>query len=704
MSHSSPHPQVISFPRRHATTRRFTLGAPRSFSVSDDGSRVLFLRSSGPEDPQNSLWVVEPGEAARAVFDATGSTSGSLTDAERARRERMREQASGVVSFAARPDCTEAVFALAGQLYKSEVSTGESVELASDGNVFDPQFEPGADRIAYVSGSTLRLTSGADDQLVPGTDEGGDLVSWGSAEFVAAEEMGRGRGYWWSPEGQQMAVCRVDTAPVEEWWISSPERPAVAPRSIRYPAAGTENADVQLWIVDVDEGPVHQIDWQQGEFEYLADVKWGEQLLLTVQTRDQRVRVVLVADPSTGDVTEIQRDTDDRWVELFANTPHASSLGLVTIADDAHARRVSIDGEFVSGVDVNVRQFVGVVDHTVLVTVTTDATNSVLARLERDGSLELLSSVDHFTSVVCKGGTMVVTEAGPDIDTSYEVTWTDGTTTTLESYASSPGFPCTPEFHVVAERSLNLALCLPEGHDGSPLPVLLDPYGGPHAQRVLRVRNAHASSQWFAEQGFAVVVIDGRGTPGRGPAFEREIYGDFATKVLDDQIEALEALAAVRSEIDLGRVGMRGWSFGGYLAALAVMRRPDAVHAAIAGAPVTDWRLYDTHYTERYLGHPNEHPEHYEQSGLISDAPSLDRPLMLIHGLADDNVVAAHTLTLSQALLEAGRAHEVLPLSGVTHMTPQEQVAENLLHLQRDFLLTHLSRDTGSDPFPPKGV
>jgi len=122
-----------------------------------------------------------------------------------------------------------------------------------------------------------------------------------------------------------------------------------------------------------------------------------------------------------------------------------------------------------------------------------------------------------------------------------------------------------------------------------------------------------------------------------------------------------------------------------------VLRRPDAVHVAVAGAPVTDWRLYDTHYTERYLGHPDEHPEHYEQSGLIADAASLTRPLMLIHGLADDNVVAAHTLTLSQALLEAGRAHEVLPLSGVTHMTPQEQVAENLLHLQRDFLRTHLS-------------
>ena len=222
--------------------------------------------------------------------------------------------------------------------------------------------------------------------------------------------------------------------------------------------------------------------------------------------------------------------------------------------------------------------------------------------------------------------------------------------------------------------------------------MLVDPYGGPHAQRVLLARNAYATSQWFAEQGFAVVVIDGRGTPGRGPAFEREVWGDLAAPVLDDQIDALQALADVRSEVDLDRVGIRGWSFGGYLAALAVIRRPDVFHAAVAGAPVTDWRLYDTHYTERYLGHPDVHPDHYEVTSLLGEAGDLTRPLLLIHGLADDNVVAAHTLQLSRALLEAGRPHSVLPLAGITHMTPQEQVAENLLHLQRDFLAGALAQ------------
>ena len=218
--------------------------------------------------------------------------------------------------------------------------------------------------------------------------------------------------------------------------------------------------------------------------------------------------------------------------------------------------------------------------------------------------------------------------------------------------------------------------------------MLLDPYGGPHAQRVLKARSAYLTAQWFAEQGFAVVIADGRGTPGRGPEWERAVAGDLAGPVLEDQVDALREAAARFADLDTDRVAIRGWSFGGYLAALAVLRRPDVFGAAIAGAPVTDWRLYDTHYTERYLGFPDPDPEAYDRSSLITLAERAGepRPLMLIHGLADDNVVVAHTLRLSGALLAAGYPHRVLPLSGITHMTSQAAVAENMLLLQLDFL------------------
>ncbi len=270
----------------------------------------------------------------------------------------------------------------------------------------------------------------------------------------------------------------------------------------------------------------------------------------------------------------------------------------------------------------------------------------------------------------------------------------------LTSHAETPSIAPNVTLLRAGERDLATAVLLPNGRDpddDTPLPVLMDPYGGPHAQRVTASHNAYLSSQWFADQGFAVIVADGRGTPGRGAEWERAVRHDLANPPLDDQVDALHACAERFSFLDLDRVAIRGWSFGGYLAALAVLTRPDVFHAAIAGAPVTEWRLYDTHYTERYLGDPNidDGAAVYDANSLLPIASQLERPLLLIHGLADDNVVAAHTLRLSSALLAAGRPHEVLPLVGVTHMTPQEVVAENILRHQLDFLSRALGPESG---------
>ncbi len=239
----------------------------------------------------------------------------------------------------------------------------------------------------------------------------------------------------------------------------------------------------------------------------------------------------------------------------------------------------------------------------------------------------------------------------------------------VTSYAVTPPIEPNLRLLTVGERRLRAALLLPTGYqpgDG-PLPVLLDPYGGPRAQRVLASRNAFLASQWLADQGFAVLIADGRGTPGRGPAWDREIAFDFAGITLADQVDALHAVAADHPELDLSRVAIRGWSYGGYLSALAVLRRPDVFHAAIAGAPVTDWRLYDTHYTERYLGHPDERPEVYQRNSLIDDAPNLTRPLLIIHGLADDNVVVAHLLNPSRPQ-PAGGGPIRMPNRGQTNL------------------------------------
>ena len=701
-----------SFPRRQALTRRFTLGEPRDIRVSDDGARVVFLRSSGPVDPVNSLWVLDVvAGAERLVVDPrhlTGpSDSQNVPPAERARRERVRETGSGIVSYDVDGALTAAVFALDGRLWRvSLVDRGPPEPLAASPGAFDPRLSPDGDRVAYVAGPSLRVTGDADgDRDV--VHEAGETVTWGSAEFVAAEEMGRTRGHWWSPDGRRLLAARVDTSPVPRWWIADPAWPDAHPVEIRYPMAGTDNAEVSLAVFDVDHpgagGPV-AVAWDEDGWEYLAAVSWtADGLLLTVQTRDQRTLGVLRAAPDAGDCRLLRSITDDSWVELVPGVPRLVGDRLLTVENRGSARRLCGDGEPLTGDRVQVRAVHHADGDGVTVTASVDPAEVHVARVGWDGALEWLTTGPGVNGVAAGGDTVVV--AGRSLDHSGRRCTVRSRRRAepdllIESYAAEPGLEMNVEIVELGPRRLVSALVLPSrpaaaGH--GPLPVLLDPYGGPHVQRVQRAEALFHTSQWFAEAGFAVLVVDGRGTPGRGPAFERAVRGDLAGPVLEDQIEALHAAADRYPVLDLARVAIRGWSFGGYLAALAVLRRPDVFAAAIAGAPVTDWRLYDTHYTERYLGHPATEPGNYERTDLGPLAPGLQRPLMLIHGLADDNVVAAHTLRLSRALTEAGRAHTVLPLSGITHMTPQEEVAENLLLLQLRFLQDALGLQSSND-------
>jgi dipeptidyl-peptidase-4 len=408
--------------------------------------------------------------------------------------------------------------------------------------------------------------------------------------------------------------------------------------------------------------------------------------------------MTLKVDEITGETEVLAHDYDDAWVELVPGAPRLLDDGtLVTVADRDGARRLVVAGEPVTPSDLQVRTVLAAdVDSiTFQANPIDDATSLHVWRRSADGELTAITDEPGIHSVTEQGGTTVVRTAVMErAGTTVSVSSRSGGGHLIGSHAEQPLIEPNVQFFRTDDNGLSTALLLPSGHDGTSttvrLPVLLDPYGGPHALRVQRAHNAFLTSQWFADQGFAVVVTDGRGTPGRGSAWERAVHGDLATLPLDDQIEALRHVAEQTSMLDLRRVAIRGWSFGGYLAALAVLRRPDIFHAAIAGAPVTEWRLYDTHYTERYLGDPNISPDTYDASSLIPMAAQLERPLLLIHGLADDNVVAAHTLQLSSALLAAGRPHEVLPLVGVTHMTPQEQVAENLLLHQLEFLLRAL--------------
>jgi dipeptidyl-peptidase-4 len=390
-----------------------------------------------------------------------------------------------------------------------------------------------------------------------------------------------------------------------------------------------------------------------------------------------------------------QVETSDTWVDLVPGSPASLSNGtIVSVADRDGVKRLLIGGSPVTPDSVDVRHIIAANDDAVVfMAIDTMRPESwtIWSWDTSTSTLRQLSESDGVHSASVGGSTLVLRRSSLTMRrASVCVRSLDDPLAVLADIQSMSEIPLVEpnvRFLRAGSRGIPCAVVLPKHVPaGSRLPVLMDPYGGPHAQRVVDSYTAHCTSQWFADQGFAVIVADGRGTPGLGTEWERSIHHDLATAVLDDQVEALTSVAHEYDFIDTSRVAIRGWSFGGYLAALAVLRRPDVFHAAVAGAPVTDWRLYDTHYTERYLGDPNVDDSPYERTSLIALADRLARPLLLIHGLADDNVVAAHTLQLSAALLAAGKPHEVLPLSGVTHMTPQAVVAENLLLHQLDFL------------------
>jgi dipeptidyl-peptidase-4 len=694
-----------SFPRRQARTRRFTLGVPRGFTISADGRRVLFLRSQGGTDPVTCLWSLDTDTGAeRLVADprTLGDPDAELPTEERARRERSREQAGGIVGYATDQAVELAAFTLAGTLYLADLVTQGATPrpVRTPPGVVDPGPDPAGDRVAYVSGGALWLYDRATGTSTALAEPETPTVRYGLADFIAAEEMGRMRGYWWSPTGDAVLVARVDDAPVRRWYLADPANPERPATEQPYPAAGTANAVTELYLLGRD-GSRTRVSWPGGE-EYLADAHWDDHgLLVTVLPRDQRAIRVLRVDPVTGAAaqTPVVQNTDEHWVDIVSGVPaHLESGALVWTADAEDARRLVVSGELVTPPHLRVRSVADVDGVTVLFAASEDPGEVRLWTYHPGDGLRCLTPEPGVYGGRRRAGTTVISGQTLDEDgVRVEVRRADGGSVPIASLSESPGL--TPRVSPVRPRSDTRAVplgprtvvLLPADHrPGQRLPVLLDPYGGPHAQRVLATRAAYLTSQWFADQGFAVVVADGRGTPGRGPAYERAVAGDLAGPVLEDQVAALELAAAQYPDLDTTRVGIRGWSFGGYLAALAVLRRPDVFHAAVAGAPVTDWELYDTCYTERYLGHPATAPEAYQRSALLGDAAKLSRPLLLIHGLADDNVVAAHTLRLSAALLAAGRPHSVLPLSGVTHMTPQEEVAENLLLLQVDFLRSAL--------------
>lgn len=686
-----------TYPELVAQTNHFRQGAPRSFSISATANRALFVRSKSAETNQLDLWMIEnldtnPTERCVVESSSLFSDSENLSAAERARRERLRESGAGITSSSTDELMTTVAFPLSGQLWISDFSTRLSTRIGEYESVVDPKINRRGDSVAFTDGSDFVVYNLTSDAEVFRLSAESETVSYGLADFVSSEELSRYRGHWWAPNGDDLLVQRTDEAKVAVRWISDPTHPDQGARAHRYPMAGETNPAVSLFHVDLNTGTKNEVLWDHAKYEYLEDIDWnGNTALVTLLSRNQRTRSVNMLVETQ--LEELQQMTDSAWLDCGTGSPVWAGTALVTTNENPKAREILIDGNAVNLNNRHVDSILAVDEKHIVATVYNAPWELEVVSISIDGStVKSLSDPHGFANAITNGDLAIVIQHDLESKLPQYLVKRDGVVIhTINSLSVEPPIDVDVD---ISQTSTGIATAViwPKHHKkGShKLPVIVAIYGGPHHSEVTASRLGYADEQWLANQGFCVVVIDNRGTSGQNPAFERELFNDLSDVVLLDQVAALQELADANPDMDLDRVGIHGWSFGGFLAALAVLDKPEVYKAAWAGAPVTDWGLYDTAYTERYLGHPTEQPDVYKANSLIEKAHKLERPLMLIHGLADDNVLAAHSLQFSGALLAAGKAHQFLPLAGVSHMTPQAEITKNLMLLMREFFKTNL--------------
>lgn len=693
-----------------AATFNFRLGVPTALAITADGS-VLFRRTPA-RDFAADLFELAPDGTVTTLLSATEQLAGgaeALSDAEKARRERTRTATRGVVDIDVSDDGKTVLVPLGGDLTLLHRGGAASTVLHPSGEAYDPHLAPDGSLVAFVRDGDLYVTG----PQVPETrlTTHPDGFEYGVADFAAQEELARRRGFWWSPDSKSIVFQRSDTRLVDTLYVADARHPEKPPVPFKYPRAGTANAIVDLGVLEVaaalatPSAPTapRWLTWDHAKYEYLAQVSWSEHgpLAVVLLDRDQTDATLLALDPATGAAATLVTEHDDAWVNVDAGGPTwlDDGSGFLWMTERPGAWTLELhgpDGSLVRALtapELGLRALAGVDARGAIVEASPDPTRTDIYRIPfAGGAPERLGTADGVASVVvAKHGAVVIDSQLAAGGRQIEVV-SAASRHTLPSVAERPSLVPTTVLETVelGGRTHHVAITRPRTFAaGRKYPVLLKVYGGPHAQMVEAARDGYVMDQWYADAGFIVVRSDGRGTPARGRAWERAILRDLITIPLADQIDALQAVGARYPELDLARVGVTGWSFGGYFSAMAVLLRPDVFAAGVAGAPVTDWSLYDTAYTERYMKTPTENPAGYASTSALTHAAKLTRPLLVIHGITDDNVHFAHTLAFIEALYVAGKRAEVITLSA-THMVPDPKLNLAREQTQIDFFRTHL--------------
>ena len=707
-----------------AATHNFRLGMPTHCAVTADGGAGLFLRSE-PRNVKQGLYKVDVKsgeERLLASADQVLAAPEKLTPEERARRERLRITTTGFTSFELTKDELGILLPLSGHLFFFDRLTGKTRALATGDGVLDPHLSPDGKRVAYVRNDdvfVIDVAEGAKEEQV--TKGGTESKPHGVSEFASQEEFDRDRGFYFSPDGQQLAFEEADQSKVETLFITDPGHPENPPDKAFYPRAGTKNADVRFGLVSTHGGTPTWVQWDRQKFPYVAKVTWDEGAPLTfwVLDRAQQNGQLLATDAKTGATRVLLAEHDDAWLNVDTSVPRwladGKSFLWSTERDGAWALELrTLDGAGTKArtllpagkgyrevadldPDKGIAQVKANTDPTMqsLVTISL-ADGAVTASYGDGGYADAAFGRSHVAFAAYEGSLDQYPHLrviAPTVRRELMIT------------AERPAWLPNAELRAVGPDKTRVAVVRPRSFiAGHKYPVLDAAYGGPGVNLVARDAFRFIRSQFVADSLDAIVVdIDAQGTPYRDRAWERALRGKLATTPVEGHVAAIRALALEIPEMDLGRVGVYGWSFGGYFAAAAVLLRPELYKVGVAGAAPADWREYDTAYTERYLGMPDVDKTAYDAASLLvmstREAP-VPRPLMLLHGTADDNVYFNNSLELAEALARAGKPYELVPLLGQTHLVRDPAASELQWIRTLEFLRQHLASGEATTQYP----
>jgi dipeptidyl-peptidase 4 len=683
---------------------------PRAVKLSPDGKWLTSLRPRADDRERFDLWALDTatGESRMLVDSTKLGTSGTLSEAEKMQRERARIAGTkGVVSYDWAPDSQSILVPVDGDLFLASLDGSVKRLTQSASGELDASVSPKGGFVSFVRDQNLIVLDRASGKERALTTEGKDTLSWGLAEFVAQEEMHRTKGYWWSPDDSRIAVQRTDESGVAVVSRAAIGADGTKVYDQRYPLAGTDNAIVSLHIIKADGSNSLIVNMGESPDIYLARVNWaanGKALYVQRLSRDQKRLDMLKVDPETGASSILFSETSETWINLHSNFRSLKDGSLLWSSErDGYSHLYRFKGGAWSQLTKGewmVRDVVGVDEAKGLVWFTGNKDDSraqqVYAVPLAGGAVRPLISGDPlgwFSASMDKGATRAI------ISHSYVVTpprvWLSDMggkhTAWIEENALREGHPYWPYYENFAfplpitlmasdGSALDAKLIRPSNMvAGQKYPVLVWVYNGPGAGRQATDQWGSPVQQYLAQQGWIVFSVDGRGSPDRGVAFEGQIDRAMGTVEVADQLAGVAWLKQ-QDFVDSDKIAVYGWSYGGYMTLKLLQAAPGVFAAGVSGAPVTKWELYDTHYTERYLGKPGDPltPDAYELANALEKAPDIKDPLLLIHGMADDNVVFDHSTALMAKLQSEAVPFETMVYPGQTHAVGGPKVSVHL--------------------------